>query len=555
MKMNQTIRRLAAVVMTALMVSSMVFTLGVGASRTYAADEVPTLTATATKAGLTKYGNIDLSLTKEEVFNAGYELGDMVTVKFLDQSLDIPFCQNYSDVDSGTPAFLATASGENVSVAINMGNFAQFYGIATKVTNEDNTYEWHFNEGVEEPVTFTISMKEKGGYLDEYIMRQLSYTNERADYPDLSDEQFANFRVVNTTGMGKHTLYRTTSPIDNSRGRAAYSDAAIKNARVSVVVNLSDTSEEITQFEGYEGSYYSTTKYVGLNMGVDFMAQEFKVKFAQGLKFMAENPGIYAVHCLEGKDRTGFTIAVMECLMGASYDEVVEDYMVTFSNYYGVEKGDPRYDAISTSNIVKSLQTAFGVSDLKSANLAAEAEEYMKEIGLTADEIAALKVNLAADNHYYGDVSQGAAVAPTCTERGFMPGLKCLICGEVSQEEKVLEPLGHDWGEWVVTKEATETQEGEKKRVCKRDETHVEVEKIPVLKAEVKDDETKKPTGATPQDATKKPAATTGTTTATAAKTNAPKTADNTNLALWLVLMSGAAVSAAMGYTKMKKRG
>ena len=47
--------------------------------------------------------------------------------------------------------------------------------------------------------------------------------------------------------------------------------------------------------------------------------------------------------------------------MGATYDEVVADYMVTYYNYYGVTKeAEPaKYDAILRSNIVKTLQTAF----------------------------------------------------------------------------------------------------------------------------------------------------------------------------------------------------
>ena len=34
-----------------------------------------------------------------------------------------------------------------------------------------------------------------------------------------------------------------------------------------------------------------------------------------------------------------------------TYDEVVADYMVTYYNYYGVEPGTDKYDAIANSNI------------------------------------------------------------------------------------------------------------------------------------------------------------------------------------------------------------
>ncbi len=362
-----------------------------------AADAPAELTATAEAANIQKYGNVMLSLKCEEIKAAGYAFGDVVTVKFLDKSLDIPFCNNYSDVDSGSPAFFARDADEFALVAINMGDFATTYGIATKTTNEDKTFVWNYNEGVTGPVAFTISLKEAGGYYDEYVMHQLKYTNERSDYAELTDEQFANFRAVTTTGMGKGTFFRTASPVNPENNRNTYADAAIKAAGVSVVMNLADDKATVEGYEGYTDSYYSTIQYIALNMGVDFAAEEFQAKLAEGLKFFAEHPGVYAVHCTEGKDRAGFVVALLECLMGASYDEIIADYMVTFYNYYGVTKDEARYDVIANSNIVKSLQRAFGVSDLKTANLAAEAEKYIKTIGVSDADLAALKANLAAD--------------------------------------------------------------------------------------------------------------------------------------------------------------
>lgn len=41
--------------------------------------------------------------------------------------------------------------------------------------------------------------------------------------------------------------------------------------------------------------------------------------------------------------------------------------------------------------------------------------------------------------------------------------------------------LGHDFGEWEVTKEATATEWGEKTRICRRDPSHIETEPIPPL--------------------------------------------------------------------------
>ena len=83
--------------------------------------------------------------------------------------------------------------------------------------------------------------------------------------------------------------------------------------------------------------------------------------------------------------------------------------------------------------------------------------------------------------------------APTCTEDGVAAHYECAECGklfavtedgehgeEVEAADLVLDSLGgHDWGEWEIVKEATETEDGLKRHVCKRNEEHVEEEIIP----------------------------------------------------------------------------
>ena len=352
---------------------------------------------------IAKYGNVYADCSIDDFLAAGFQLGDLVTVKFLDQELELPVVPDYSYVDSGTPGvFLRRTRAEGadrVIFAINMGNFADTYGLATKTTNPDKSYYWTAKEGVEFPVPVTVELKEAEGYMAELLLHSIVRTNNREDYPELSDAEFANFRRIDTTGMGDH-LYRGSSPINPEIGRNTYADAALEEAGVTVVMNLANSQADAEAYPGFAETYYSKQNVVYLNLGVDFFAQEFKTGLAAGLRHFAANPGVYYVHCTEGKDRAGFVSALLECLMGASYDEVVADYLKTYTNYYTVVDGvqqplsEETLDAIANSNIIKTLQTAFGVSDLKTADLAAEAEEYVTQIGLTAEEIAALRSNL-----------------------------------------------------------------------------------------------------------------------------------------------------------------
>ena len=345
---------------------------------------------------MTKYGNVYTDCKAEDFMGKlGFAWGDLVTVKFLDKTLTLPVVPTYSYVDSGKPAIIVEKDADGkptgyVSMAINMGNFAETYELAKKHTNEDKTWYWTAWEGVTYPVEVTFKMAEKGGYMAEYIMHDLQRTNDRADYPNLSDAEFGNFRNIATTGMGKDVLYRGSSPINPELGRNTYVDAALKQAGVNVIMNLANSPEEAEAYEVFADTYYSGQKVIYLNLGVDFSAPEFQKGLAEGLRFFAANKGTYYVHCTEGKDRAGFVSALLD----ATYDEVVADYMVTYYNYYGVEPGTDKYEAIANSNIIKTLQNAFGVEDLSKADLQKGAKDYMKAIGLTDAEITDLMVNL-----------------------------------------------------------------------------------------------------------------------------------------------------------------
>ena len=361
---------------------------------------------------MTKYGNVYTDCKAEKFMgDMGFNWGDLVTVQFLGKTLTLPVVPTYSYVDSGQPAIIVEKGEDGnptgyVSMAINMGNFAETYELAVKHTDADKNWYWTAWEGVTYPVEVTFTMAEKDGYRAEYILHELQRTNNRADYPDLTDEEFANFRNVATTGMGKNLLYRGSSPIDPQLGRSTYADAALKKAGVTVIMNLANSEADAKAFEGFADTYYAGQKVIYLNLGVDFSAPEFQAGLADGLRFFAENKGVYYVHCTEGKDRAGFVNALLECLMGATFSEVVEDYMTTYYNYYGVERGSEKYTAIAESNIIKTLQAAFGVADLTTADLQQGAKDYMKAIGLTDGEIASLMTNL-------GYVAPPAPVTPT----------------------------------------------------------------------------------------------------------------------------------------------
>lgn len=345
----------------------------------------------AVVADIAKYGNLILDVTGADLFAGGYAYGDLLSVTLAGQTWEMPLCSSYSDVDTGLPVMRAESEEEAVKIAINMGDFAAASGVAAKtMIAEDPGYRWDILTS--QPVQVIITLSQKGGYRAQWLSRQLAYTNAREDYAHLDDESFANFRAVDTTGMGAGRLYRSSSPINPEIGRSAYADEAARAAGIAAVLNLADAANT---FESSPDAYYPACHVAYLNLDMDFAAPAFKSGLAEGLRFIIGNEGPYLIHCREGKDRTGFAAALLECLMGAPVGEVIADYMETYVNYYGVEPGSEKYDAIAGSNIVRTLAAAFQADDLYTADLAAEAEALLiEELGLTSREADSLKDRL-----------------------------------------------------------------------------------------------------------------------------------------------------------------
>lgn len=354
---------------------------------------------------VSKYGNVILTVTMDSFKEQGYEPGDVIDVQVGAKTIRMPIGTAYSDVDSGNPVCYFNEGKNQVSLAVNSGNFAVASGMAAeiKVITEDPGFAVIWNDGFSESTMIHISMAEKEGYLQDYLLRHLpARSDNREDYrgttnlPNLTDPEYANFRAVNTTGMGKGALYRSSSPIDPSLNRNKEADAQISENHIRTIMNMTDEENSMKEYAGYDQTNYAGCDVIPLSMGMDFFEEDFRGKFAEGIRFMLEKEGPYLIHCREGKDRTGFALGVLESLMGASVDEIVKDYMITYYNYYGVTTDFAQYERIAETNIKASLAKAFGLNQLEDAGteLSAYAAMYLEGIGLNAEEISALKERL-----------------------------------------------------------------------------------------------------------------------------------------------------------------
>ena len=292
------------------------------------------------------YKGVYIQKTIDEFNSLGFEYGDSVNIAFSNgyELKDIPYYSGYY-AKPGEPLLIAYPGYEYIEVCVCYG--ASMWELANLKDGD----------------TVDIVLNEKAKYKNLQKFFNVQYTNNRDDY--ISDEVFANFRCVEMGNLKHKNLYRGATPINNEYGRAKYVNDLIKEANIKYVVDLTDTEELLNKYfreEDFASNYfkelYENGKVSVTHMTANYKTKEFAKLVVKALTDMSKNEGPYYIHCVEGKDRTGFVLAVIEGLAGASYEEIVKDYMVTYENYYGITemKDKEKYDAYVKNRIDDILQ-------------------------------------------------------------------------------------------------------------------------------------------------------------------------------------------------------
>ena len=336
------------------------------------------------------FGSLNIDIVADS-FLTKFDYGDFVTVMVSGyDTLDVPVVAGYGDVFPGE-FFLYVSSGLNyLKLEASYGQMAEIIGLG---------------RGAEFPVEVVIRMKEKGGYAEHLQnLNSLAISYSIDAYPKLSVADFANFRMVRTTGMGEGRLFRSSSPVDPLIGRNRYADSLASVAGVKTFVNLANNKESAESYIGFAQSYYATQNVVYLDVLPGFASTLFKEGFVRGLRYMVDHDGPYLWHCTYGMDRTGYTIAVLEALMGATAGEIEADYVATHKNFFSVNGGEqvaltPKQVELIQAVIVRLMRNAYklegvDISDFENVDLAAATEQYLLSLGLEQSEIDALRARL-----------------------------------------------------------------------------------------------------------------------------------------------------------------
>ena len=348
-----------------------------------------------------EFGGVYLKMTIDDFNAKGFTYGDSVDVEFSNgyKLEDIPYYNGYY-VAAGEPLLIAYPGYDYIKAAVNYGedlwDTAELQAELKAALKSGKAEDLWLSAKLEEHSTGTITLREKGKYLDVQEARDIQYYDEREKYD--SDEIFANFREMTVGNLKEKTVYRSASPCDNQHKRAPYVDALIKEVGVNCILNLADNTTKIEKYiaaddfnSPYFLSLYKSGKVIPLAMAMNFSADDFKAKIVQGFTAMLDQKAPFLVHCTEGKDRTGFICMLIEALAGASYQEIVDDYMKTYDNYYKIteEKDKKKYDVILDMNLNDMIKAVVGDDkvDIKKADLQAYAKNYLIKAGMPSGKV------------------------------------------------------------------------------------------------------------------------------------------------------------------------
>ena len=335
----------------------------------------PTITGKITSYN--EFGAAMLDFTAADMTEAGFTLGDVISITVDDIVLIMPYYDGYY-----------TRNGEYLCVA-----YPTYPSICFTANNIGLPEELTGLEGH----TVVIKMVEKGGRLDVQTALSMSYTLDRKDYPDFTDEQFANARTSKGGRLASGVLHRSSSPFCDDINRAYYVSEYMESEKVMTVLNLADTEEKMKSYDmpPYSRQLWEEGNVILCPLKADPTADDFNKRLIAALKELPSRPAPYIVHCMEGKDRTGYVCALLEGLCGATYEEIVDDYLITYNNFFHLNPGNsPELcNTLVSLRLNTCLMYYAGVSDeaqLPNVDYAKAFSAYLLSHGMNHQQLDAL---------------------------------------------------------------------------------------------------------------------------------------------------------------------
>jgi protein-tyrosine phosphatase len=141
--------------------------------------------------------------------------------------------------------------------------------------------------------------------------------------------------------------------------------------------------------------HWSTTDYLATPLHYPALLAEYPELVVAAVRAIATAaPGCVVFHCASGKDRTGLLSLVLLALAGATPDEIIADYLVTY------ERMRQRFEELGVGDQLAStrkLVATFGTTieeSLASTVTSLRMPDFLLDHGLSDAELATLRSRL-----------------------------------------------------------------------------------------------------------------------------------------------------------------
>lgn len=328
-----------------------------------------------------KFGAVLADKSFDELYNAGFSLGDSVDITFSNGVVikDVPFYDAFN-VKAHEPIICHHPGYEKIFVTFNDGP-AMYKKL--KLTEND---------------TISFSLNTKAKYLNIHNAMKIFYSRNRRDY--LNDIVFSNFRPLNYGKLKRNLFYRSSSPFDKVENRVDIVNSFLQEFQINYIYDLADDKSDLDSFYSksnenlYWKKLYDNNSVMALSMSSAIASLDYKKNCVEILRSVMQNKGPYLINCTLGKDRTGYVSMLIEALAFATKDELERDYMLSFINLHQLDPNDiAKYNLIrdlKLSNYICYLANVDTLNDLTDEKLHTGAINYLLDGGMSKDEISVL---------------------------------------------------------------------------------------------------------------------------------------------------------------------
>lgn len=351
-------------------------------------------------SSINDYGFLVPSITGKDLISAGYKYGDLLDVTVgTTGSYKMPLTSEY---------FHAGLYGMSL---IDLNQKQGELQIACLNVNLSEKLNAQVGDSV------IISMSEPAVYRLDMAQMTVRERQSRAD--GMSVEDFANFREVDLSGMASGVLYRGSSPVDleGNEWRCQTADSLLRSYHVASVVDLADTQEHLdalAALSDYDAPNFDALRASGnvfaRELGVDYTSSSNQEKLREVFEYLIEADTPVYIHCRQGKDRTGFVCILIEALAGAPREEIIQDYMLSYVNDYGIPEGSAQYKTIQNKTIGRiffQLESPEAFENVQSidwdvlsdtdGDLQSATKAYLRDqLGMSEEQIEALQEKFSA---------------------------------------------------------------------------------------------------------------------------------------------------------------